>query len=314
MEKTGTVPGRKKRRFRLTFRNFELFLMMVPGLAYLIINNYIPIGGLVIAFKKFDYRLGIWGSPWTGLSNFTFLFKTKDAYNILRNTICYNVVFIVLGQVVAVTVAVILNALEGRRNKRVYQTLILLPYLISMVVVSYIVFGFLSTESGVINNLRVALGMEKINYYTTRSAWPYILTFVHLWKVFGYSSIVYYATVVGIDSTLYEAAAIDGANVMKQIWHVTLPGLKNTVIILTLMSLGGIMYSDFGLFYQVPMRSTILSPVTDTLDVYIYKALTSTNNIGRASAAGFLQSVVGFLLVISANLLVRKIDKDSALF
>ena len=288
--------------------------MMIPGVVYLFINNYIPISGLVIAFKRFNYQQGIWGSDWAGLSNFTYLFKTQDAFNIIRNTLCYNIVFIFLGQIVAITIAIMLYFLQGKTRKKFYQTVILIPYLISIVVVAYIVFGFLSQEHGVVNRLLMSLGLEPISFYTTTTWWPLIFIIVNLWKGFGYSSIVYYATVLGIDSGLYEAASIDGANIWQKVWHITLPGLKYTVITLVLMSLGGIMYSDFGLFYQVPMQSGLISSVTDTIDVYVYRALTQTNDIGRSAAAGFLQSVVGFALIMTVNGIVRKVEKDSALF
>lgn len=291
-----------------------LFSMMIPGMVYLIINNYIPMAGLVVAFKKFEYSKGIWDSAWTGLSNFTYLFKTQDAFNIIRNTVGYNLVFIVLGNILAIAVAIMLYFLFGQRRKKIYQTVILVPYLISMVVVSYIVFGFLSQENGFLNNLIAAFGGEKISWYTEAKYWPFIIVIVQLWKSFGYSSIIYYATTVGIDTSLYEAATVDGANCWKQVWHVTLPGLKATIITLVLLAIGRMFYSDFGLFYQVPMRSGLLSSVTDTIDVFVYKGLTQLNDVGRASAAGFLQSVLGFVFVLGANFTVRKLDPESALF
>ena len=287
---------------------------MLPGFIYLLINNYIPMAGLTIAFKRFDYSKGIWGSEWCGFDNFTYLFKTQDAVNIIRNTIGYNLVFIILGNVLAVAVAIMLNNLRGQMNKKIYQTVILIPYLISMVVVSYIVFGFLSQENGFLNKLIVSMGGDPISWYTISKYWPFILVIVNLWKGFGYSSILYYATVIGIDSSLYEAATVDGANKWKQIWHVTLPGLKGTIITMVLLNLGRMFYTDFGLFYQVPMRSGLISSVTDTIDVFVYKGLTQLNDVGRASAAGFLQSVLGFVLVLTANYIVRKIDEDNALF
>ena len=183
-----------------------------------------------------------------------------------------------------------------------------------MVIVSYIVYGFLSTESGFLNNLLVHLGGHTINWYTESKYWPYILTIVNLWKGFGYTSILYYATVIGIDSSLYEAASTDGAGRWSQIWNVTLPGLKTTIITMVLLQIGRMFFSDFGLFYQVPMHSGLISEVTDTIDVYVYKGLTQLNDIGRSSAAGFLQSVLGFILIMTVNQIVRKIDKDSALF
>lgn len=307
------IKRKKGKRARLKM-SLALLSMVAPGLIYLIINNYIPMVGLVVAFKRYDYGAGIWGSEWTGLSNFTYLFKTQDAFNIMRNTIGYNLVFILLGNLFAVTVAIMLNSLRGKFNKKLYQTTILIPYLISMVVVSYIGFGFLSQENGFLNNLIASLGGEKISWYTQAKYWPVILTIVNLWKGFGYSSILYYATVIGIDSSLYEAATVDGAGRWKQVWHITLPGLKATIITLVLLAIGRMFYSDFGLFYQVPMRSGLISSVTDTIDVFVYKGLTQLNDVGRASAAGFLQSIMGFILVLSANFAVRKLDKDSALF
>ena len=304
----------RKRSMAKRKMTLALFSMMVPGLIYLVINNYIPMAGLTIAFKRFDYSKGIWGSEWCGLSNFTYLFKTQDAFNIIRNTVLYNLTFIILGTLMAVTVAIMLNLLRGSMNKKVYQTVILIPYLISMVVVSYIVYGFLSQENGFLNNMIVSMGGESVSWYTQSKYWPFILTIVNLWKGFGYTSILYYATVIGIDSSLYEAATVDGAGRWKQIWHVTLPGLRGTIITMVLLNIGRMFYSDFGLFYQVPMRSGLISSVTDTIDVFVYKALTQLNDVGRASAAGFLQSILGFILVFGANMIIRKVDEESALF
>ncbi|MDU7706768.1 MAG: ABC transporter permease subunit [Clostridium sp.] len=307
---------KKKYRIRKRFnrKTLILYAMMLPGFIYIFINNYMPLPGLAIAFKRFDYSKGIWDSAWAGLSNFTYLFRTQDALNMVRNTLGYNLIFIILGNVLAVAVAIMLNFLRGKLNKKIYQTLILIPYLLSTVVVSYIVYAFLGQESGFLNSFLVQMGLDKISWYTESGFWPVILTFVFLWKNFGYSSILYYATVIGIDSTLYEAAMVDGANRMKQVWHVTLPGLMNTIIIMVLLQIGKMFYSDFGLFYQVPMRSGMIASVTDTIDVFVYKNLAQLNDIGRASAAGFLQSILGFALILIVNYIVRRIDKDSALF
>ena len=290
MAKTAVKPAGRRKRGAQTKMTLALFSMMLPGLIYLIINNYIPMAGLVIAFKRFNYGKGIWGSDWAGLSNFTYLFKTQDAKNIIRNTIGYNLTFILLGNVLAVAVAVMLNFMRGTLNKKICQ------------------------ENGFLNKILISLGKDPVSWYTTSKYWPFILVFVNLWKGFGYSSILYYATVIGIDSSLYEAATVDGANRWKQVWHVTLPGLRGTIITMVLLSIGRMFYSDFGLFYQVPMRSGLISSVTDTIDVFVYKGLTQLNDVGRASAAGFLQSVLGFVLVLTANFIVRKIDEDNALF
>jgi putative aldouronate transport system permease protein len=288
---------------------------MLPGILYLIVNNYIPMFGLQIAFKKFNYADGMWKSPWTGLSNFTYLFKTKDALIMTRNTLLYNLTFILLGTVFAVAIAIMLNELRSAKAKKLYQVLFLIPYLISIVVVSYIVFAFLSYDNGFINNSLIKpMGGQAVNWYVEPKYWPFILVIVNLWKGFGYSSIIYFATVIGIDTALYEAAVIDGATPWQRTWHVTLPGLKTTIITMTLLNVGRIFYSDFGLFYQVPQNSGPLSAVTTTIDVYVYRGLTQLNDVGRSSAAGFYQSVVGFILVLVANLIVRKLDEESALF
>ena len=294
---------------------WPLYIMFIPGIAYLIINNYIPMTGIVVAFKQYNLRDGIYGSPWIGLSNFEYLFKNQDAWVMTRNTIGYNLVFIVLGTVLAIAVAIILNEVRAQAAKQLYQTLILIPYLISMVVVSYLVFAFLSDGNGFINKSILPLfGLEGISWYNEAQYWPVILTIVYIWKSIGYNCILYYATICGIDHSLYEAAVVDGANRWQQIRNVTLPSLKSTIVILTLMSLGGIFRSDFGLFYQVPMDSGALLEVTQTIDTYVYRGLMQTNNIGMSSAAGVYQSIVGFILVFSANWVVRKLDNDSSLF
>lgn len=303
----------KNKKFKkINKQTLMLLLMMLPGTLYLIINNYIPMAGVSLAFKKYDYSLGMWGSPWNGLSNFTYLFKTKEAFLMIRNTLGYNFVFIILGTVFAIVVAIMLNDVKNAMAKKIYQTVILIPYLISMVVVSYIVFAFLGTENGLINSIFFQ-GVSN-NWYTTKEVWPPILVIVYLWKNFGYMSIIYYATIIGIDQGLYEAATVDGANRLQRIIHVTLPGIKMTIITLTLLSIGRIFRSDFGLFYQVPQNTGIISDVTTTIDVYIYNSLTQLNDIGRASAAGFIQAVCGFLLVLGANMLIKKIDEESAIF
>ena len=297
------------------FRYFPLYLMMLPGAIYLIVNNYIPMTGIVMAFKRYNFKTGIYFSPNIGFDNFKFLFKTKDAWIITRNTIGYNLVFIVLGTFLAITVAILLNEITSKRAKKLYQKVILVPLLISIVIVSYLVYAFLNTENGFINNgILKPLGMEPISWYSTPKYWPFILVIVNIWKGLGYNCILYYATLVGIDRELYEAAVIDGASRWAQIKYITLPGLKGTIIILTLMSISKIFYSDFGLFYQVPMNQGVLLDVTNTIDTYVYRGLMQSSNLGMTAAAGLYQSFVGFVLVVSANLIVRKIDSESALF
>ena len=294
---------------------WPLYLMFVPGFVYLFINCYIPMFGIQIAFRRYNARDGIYGSPFCGLDNFKFLFQTNDAWIMTRNTLPYNLVFIILGNVLAIAIAIMLNEITGKKKKQVYQTIILIPYLISMIIVSYLAFAFLSSSNGFFNNsILKGLGLPAVDWYNTPKYWPFILVFINLWKSLGYSMILYYATICGIDYTLYEAAEIDGANRWQKITHVTLPSLKSTIIILVLMSLSGIFRSDFGLFYQVTQNSGPLIKVTQTIDTYVYRGLMQTNNIGMSSAAGVYQSVVGFILVMTANGIVRKVDKDSALF
>ena len=296
-------------------RFWPLYLMFLPGVIYLFVNCYIPMFGIQIAFRQYNARDGIYGSPWCGLDNFEFLFRTDDAFVMTCNTLLYNLVFIVLGTVLAIAVAIILNEVRSKSAKQVYQTVILIPYLISMVIVSYLAFAFLSSSNGYINNsVLKAFGMEAVDWYTQPQYWPVILVIINIWKGLGYNMILYYATICGIDHTLYEAAVVDGATRWQQIRSITLPSLKSTIIILTLMALGGIFRSDFGLFYQVPQNSGPLISVTQTIDTYVYRGLMQTNNIGMSSAAGVYQSVVGFILVVSANFVVRKLDSESSLF
>lgn len=306
--------GKKIKKSSYLSRTLPLYLMMVPGLAYLVINNYLPMFGLSFAFKDINYTVGVWQSPWVGLDNFSYLFRTDAAFVIFRNTVLYNLVFIVLGTVLAIVVAILLSQIKGKMM-RVYQTCILIPYLLSITVVAYLAFAFLSTDNGFINNSILApLGIAPISWYSSPGYWPFILTFINLWKNFGYNTILYYATLIGIDDSYYEAAVIDDANTWQQICYITLPCLKTTIITLTIMAIGRMFYSDFGLFYQVPMNNGMLYDVTNTIDTYVFRGLLQSNDVARSSAAGFLQSILGFVLVLGANFVVKKVDADSALF
>lgn len=307
-------PVKKNVRKKLGKYKF-VYLLAVPGFIYLLINNYMPMVGLILAFKNYNFAQGIFKSPWCGLNNFTYLFSSKWAKIMFRNTIGYNLVFIVLGTAFAIFVAILLGEVRSARAKKIYQTVILIPYLVSMVLVGYLVFAFLSNANGFINKgILEKLGMEGISWYTEPGYWPFILTLVHLWKGFGFQSIVFYATIIGFDKTYYEAAVVDGASVWKQITRITLPLLRPTVIILTIMSLGRMFNSDFGLFYQVPMNTGTLYTTTTTIDTFVYRAMMEDHDVGRSLAAGFLQSVLGFTVVLITNAIVRKVEPDSALF
>jgi len=304
---------RRRRRF---IRYLPLYIMLLPGAAYLIINNYLPMAGLLIAFKKVNYSLGLFKSPWVGLSNFKFLFSNSDALIALRNTVLYNLGFILLGNVFAIIVAIALDSAKNRYFKRISQVVYLIPFLLSTVIVSYIVLAFLNPSNGFMNNTILPLfGIDKpIKWYNESKYWPMILNIVFLWMSFGYSSILYYSSVISIDKTYYEAAVVDGASVWQQIIHITLPGIKPTIITLVLLAIGRICYSDFGLFYLIPQHSGLLYSTTQTIDTFVYRALLELNDVGRSSAAGFLQSIMGFIFVLGANMLVSKLDKESALF
>ena len=295
-----------------------LYLLALPGFIYLAINNYMPMIGLMLAFKNYNFAVGIIKSPWVGIKNFTYLFGSKWAKIMFRNTIGYNVAFLVLGTVLAIFVAILLGEIHNELAKKTYQTLILIPHLVSMVLVGYIVFAFLSNKNGFINRgILLPLGVAEENlpgWYMEAEKWPFILTIVSLWKSFGFQSIVYYATIIGFDRTYYEAAVVDGASIWQQITKITLPLLKPTIIILTIMALGRIFASDFGLFYQVPMNTGALYSTTTTIDTFVYRALMEDHDVGRSLAAGFLQSILGFVLVITTNTIVRKIEPDSALY
>lgn len=304
--------GSKAERIR---RWLPLYLMMLPGALYLIVNNYLPMAGLVIAFKQVDFKKGIFASDWAGLKNFEFLFASDDAALITRNTLLYNLVFIVLNTVLGILLAIFICDVASKKLKKIYQSAILFPFLMSVVIVGYIVYAFFSMQSGIVNKtILPALGMDPIFWYNEPKYWPAILIFVNAWKGVGYGCLIYISSINGIDPTYYEAAELDGAGKLKQIWHITLPCILPSVITLTLLNIGRIFYSDFGLFYQVPRNSGMLFSTTNVIDTYVYRGLMQQNNIGMSSAAGFYQSIVGFALVLISNLVVRRVSRENALF
>lgn len=304
----------KKKRFADLKKNLPLLLLTVPGMIYLLVNNYLPMFGVFIAFKDLDYAKGIFKSDWCGFENFKFLFQTEEAWRMIRNTVLYNLVFILLGTFLAVFVALLMSEITQMTISKFYQGSMILPNLISMIIVSYIVYAFLSPETGLANALIRAFGGQPVSWYSKKEAWPFILVIVQMWKSVGYNSIVYIAAITGIDPSLYEAARIDGAGKFQQITRITLPQLKPMVTLMILMSCGRIFASDFGLFYQVPQNSGALYSVTQTIDTYVYRGLMQLGDIGMSSAAGLFQSVVGFVFVLSANAIVRRSNKENALF
>lgn len=305
----------KKKRMKKRGSTLPLLIIASPGIAYLLINSYLPMFGVFLAFKDFNYFKGIFGSDWNGFDNFTFLFKTRDALIMTRNTIAYNAVFIILGTAMAVFAAILMSELGKRSRVKYFQSALLLPNLLSWVVIGYIGYAFLNADTGFINNtLYKSMGLQTISWYSTPGPWPFILTLVYLWKSLGISSVIYMASISGIDPGIFEAAQLDGASKLQQITRITLPMLKPTVIIMTLMAIGRIFYSDFGLFYQVPQNSGRLFEVTQTIDTYVYRGLMERNDVGMSAAAALYQSAVGFILVLGANGLVRAYNPENALF
>ncbi len=294
-------------------KNLKLFSMTIPGLVVLALFAYLPMFGIIIAFKNFRYADGILGSPWAGFDNFQLLFKSADAVRILRNTLCYNAFFIILDMVCAVFVAILLFQITKRTAIKFYQTSMLIPHFVSWVIVSYIVYIFLSPENGLINSVIASFGGEKIQWYSNAKFWPFILTVAKEWKGIGMSSIMYYAVLIGMDTQLLEAAEVDGAGKIRQIWHIMVPTLVPTMIILGILAVGNIFRGDFGLFYQVPRNVGALYETTDVIDTYVYRALRS-GNVGISSATGVFQSVIGLFTVWAVNAVVRKIDPDRAMF
>ena len=296
-------------------KNWEFLLMVLPGTLFVLIFSYIPMFGILIAFKSIDYSKGIIMSPWVGLQNFKFLFDNPDAWVIIRNTVGYNLIFLVLGTICPVAVAIMMSRMTNKRTVKVYQTMMMLPHFISWVVVSYIVYAFLSYSYGLLNtSLLPALGMEPIDWYTHKQYWPFILVFLSTWKGLGYGAVVYIAAIAGIDTSLYEAAAIDGATKWQQTRYILIPELMSVIVIMLILNIGKMLNADFGLFYNVPMERGELFPVTNVISTFVYRALKINGDIGMSSAVGFLQSVVGFVLIMLSNGIVRAIDEEKSLF
>lgn len=316
----GAERGRRKRRsWGLRKSDGELTLLALPTLIWYILFSFLPMFGVIIAFKDFTFQAGksflynLVTSPWSGLKNFEFLFKSNDVWVILRNTLGYNLIFILLGVLVPAGLAILINQLRSKGLAKLTQTAMFLPYFMSWVVVTYFVEAFLQFDVGLVNNALERLGRAPVQWYMSAEYWPGILIFLNVWKGMGYGMVVYLATISGIDESLYEAARIDGASKWQQLGYITLPLLRGTMVMMFILSVGRIFYSDFGLFYQVPKGSASLYEVTETMDVYIYRALTNSVDISRPSAASFIQSVAGCVTILLSNWVVRKVDEDSAI-
>ncbi len=306
-QKKGTTrPSLRKRRFR---RNLSLFVLTIPALLTIFVFKYLPMGGLVMAFKNFKPLMGIWGSPWSGFQNFEFFFRSSQMWNVTRNTLLYNLAFIILTPIVSVSFAIMMYEIARRFYIKLYQTILFLPFFLSWVVVSIILFGFLNTQYGLVNVvLKDLLGIHPIQWYTMPSAWPFIIVLANLWKGVGYSTVIYYAGLVGIDPSLYEVAEIDGAGRWRRITSITLPLLSQLIVIMAILGIGRIFFADFGLFYQLPLQSGPLLPTTDVINYFTYRALTDLQDYGMGTAVGLYQSFMGFILLLITNFLARRIS------
>ncbi|MDF2927426.1 MAG: carbohydrate transporter rane protein 1, family [Paenibacillaceae bacterium] len=311
---TSSKPGRILRLYKDFRKNFSLLMLTLPMVIYVFIFNYLPIGGIIVAFKNYRFDEGILGSKWIGLENFKFFFTSPDVWRITRNTLGYNGLFIVLGLVVPVAFALLLFEIKGRTMLKVYQTTMFFPHFLSWVVVAYMAYSFLNPQSGLLNQLFVSLGLEPLDWYVQPRPWMFILPVAYIWKTVGMSTLMYYATLMGIDHEYFEAAALEGASRWQITMKITLPFLYPLMIILTILAIGHIFYADFGLFYQLPMNSSMLYSTTDVIDTYVIRAIRENGNIAMASAADFYKSVVGFVLVMLTNAIVRKHSAENALF
>ena len=309
----------KKRKSELTFwqkvvRYKTLLLMCVPAVVFFFMFNYMPLPGIWVAFVKYNYRDGIFGSKFVGLQNFEFLATSGKLLDLTKNTILYNIAFILLGNFLAVFVAILLNEMQSKMFKKVSQTIMFLPYFISQVLVGILVFNLLNYDTGFVNGILTSLGLEKWQPYSDPNVWPVLLVIIYLWQQTGYNSVVYFASIMGIDGEMMEAAKVDGANGFQRIRYIILPSLKPTIVILLLFALGGIVKGNFGLFYNIVGTNPILYDTTDIIETYVYRATMTDFNFMTASAVGLYQSVIGFVIVMVVNYIVKKIEPDYSLF
>lgn len=332
---SNTMPGRRvakrSRRMRIGFvkQQSAYLTMLIPGLVLLFLFAYLPMPGVILAFKKYQLAVPpkdfwiqnkfIYGlfvkSSWVGLDNFRYLLKA-DAWTITRNTVGYNLMFMSVGLVLAVTLAVAVNELRNRMAAKIYHTILFMPYFVSWIVVMYALYAFISSR-GLFNQINLALGRETVSYYTQKQFWPFIFLIANIWKYTGNGSIIYLATITGFDQQLYEAAAIDGAGKWKQFRFITLPQLVPIIVLLQILAIGRIFNGDFDMFYSLPNGSGPIRSVTQTIDVYVYNTLQNgalSNSYGLAGAAAFFQSIVGFVLILTTNLIVRRTAPEMSLF
>lgn len=313
--KTANVKLKTKRKNSYNRSEMIANLMMIlPFVLLLLVFNYLPMFGAIIAFKDYKPNIGIFQSPWAGLENFKYFFQSNDFLRILRNTVSYGVTFQILGVISALTVAVLLYNVQSKKALKYYQTTFLFSNFISFVLMAFIVYAFLSPTTGILNNLIMKMGGEKINWYSEPKYWPVILTLSHLWKHVGMDSMIYYAALIGIDESLFEAARLDGATKWQEIKYVMIPSISTVICTLLILGVGSMISGEFGLFYQLPMNVGVLYPTTDIINTYVFRGLENVNNMGTTSAVGLFQSVTAAILVVLSNYIVKKINPEDSLF
>jgi putative aldouronate transport system permease protein len=296
------------------WENRIMVLMLLPATVFTVLFSYVPMAGIIVAFKDYQNRLGIWGSPWAGLNNFKYLVVSDKLWSLTRNTMLYNLAFIVLGMVCEIGLAIIISELPLARLKKTFQSFTFLPFFISWVVAASIVLNIFGYENGVINTMLTGIGSERVNIYGDPAQFPFVLILIRLWKNTGYGAIIYLASITGMDQQMLEAAEIDGANIFQRIWHITIAHIRPTMVIMLLLAIGQIFRGDFGMFYQIVGRSQLLIEVSDIIDTFVYRSLINSPNTGMAAAAGLYQSVLCFITILIANHVVKKIEPDYTLF
>ncbi len=295
-------------------KNRVLFLMILPLVLLVFILQYLPMSGMVLAFKNYRFDKGVFGSAWNGLENYRYLFSSGTGWLITKNTVLFNLLNLFTSQLLSIIVAITISEMKGRVFKRISQSVIFLPYFISWVIVGTFVYSIFNYETGVLNNLLTTLGMEKINAYAMPAIWPFVICIFNSWKWVGYNSIIYIAAITGIDSECFEAADIDGANIFEKIRFITIPSIKPTMIVMLLLQVGRILRGDFEMFYQIIGNNGQLFNATDVIDTYVFRSLMQNSNLGMTAAATFYQSVLCFVVIVLVNAIVKKVDKDYALF
>jgi putative aldouronate transport system permease protein len=295
-------------------KNKALFFMAAPAVLLIFVLSYIPMAGLILAFKNYRFNLGIFGSPWNGLGNFRFLFSSGTGLVITRNTVLYNLLNLITSQVLAIVIAIMISEIPGRLYKKFCQSVIFLPYFISWVIVGTFVYNIFNYETGVMNNLFKLLGKDPVNVYSIPRVWPYIICAFNAWKWCGYNSVIYIAAITAIDPECYEAADIDGANIFQKIWYITLPSIRPTIVIIFLLQIGQILRGNFEMFYQIVGNNGQLFNATDVIDTYVFRSLLTSANLGMTTAATLYQSVLCFIIIVAVNHIVKKIEADYSLF